>query len=514
VKTAFEFIIALLPIATLFVCFLVFKLSAFKTSLYAWLLELVVVIVYYHQTPLKALEASVWGIITIWSGFLVLYTGQIFGQAYRSTGLLAILLRSVGSLLPAREKEAQALALVVVIGGFIGAFNGFAVYPVAIPGLIELGFDSLQAVTSFLVYFGWTQPFVSLFIVPNISSVASHVPVADIVRVAGLMAIPLVFVSLLAFLKVLGFRFFAAKTQFLFWGMWLSNTIAIILFTQIWPTYGVLMLISGAGLSLGVLYIYGRITKRSEAPMGTSLPGAATPDKREYSGVRQFKAYAPLFIGVMIVLMSTLPSVKKALFQLNFSVALWGYRPVSVSIFTSAGFFIFITAMVCYLFHDDDNPSYMLKDFWAATKRSRPSMTTLATGSALVYMLVNTGQMKLLAGVLAKSGATVYATFSPFLEFLGGMAFGQGLPADFLLSRMQIPVAPLVGIPLAVLVGIVTVMSEGPPNALKPTQIAYTQALANLKGKDGEIFRICLKWQLLQLVAETITAVILVFIYR
>jgi L-lactate permease len=141
-------------------------------------------------------------------------------------------------------------------------------------------------------------------------------------------------------------------------------------------------------------------------------------------------------------------------------------------------------------------------------------MATLATGSALVYMLVNTGQMKLLAGVLAKSGATVYATLSPFLEFLGGMAFGQGLPADFLLARMQIPVAPLVGIPLAVLVGIVTVMSEGPPNALKPTQIAYTQALANLKGKDGEIFRICLKWQLLQLVAETITAVILVFIYR
>jgi lactate permease len=500
--TAIEFVLALLPIAALFVCFLGFKLSAFKTSLYAWLLELVVVVFYYHQTPVKVFEASLWGIITIWSGFLVLYTGQIFGQAYRSTGLLAIMLKSVGAILPAQEKEAQALALVVVVGGFIGAFNGFAVYPVAVPGLIELGFSSLQSVTSFLVYFGWTQPFVSLFIVPNISNVASHVPIVDIVRVAGLMAIPLALISLAGFLKILGFRLLDAKTQFLLMGMWLSNTLSIILFTQIFPAYGVMMLIFGAALSLGVLYLYGRYTRRS---------AAASPAPR-YSGAPQFKAYAPLGIGVALVLLSTVSGVQKVFSYFNFHVALWGYSPISVSIFTSAGFFIFVTAMVCYLFRN--NPSHMAKDFWTATKRSRPSVATLAIGSALVYLLVNTGQMKLLAGVLVKGGSAVYATLSPFLEFLGGMAFGQGLPADFLLARMQIPVTPLLGIPLAVLVGIVTVMSEGPPNALKPTQIAYTQALANLHGKDGEIFRICLNWQLLQLAIETVTAVLLVFFYK
>ena len=218
-KTAIDVIIALLPIATLFVGFLVFRLSAFKASFYAWILELVVVLAYYQQPPGKVVEASLWGIITIWSGFLVLYTGQIFGQAYRSTGLLAVLLNSVGSLVPAHDKQAQALALVVVIGGFIGAFNGFAVYPVAIPGLVELGFDSVASITSFLVYFAWPQPFVSLFIVPNISNVASHVPIPEIARAAGIVGIPLVFVSILGFIKLLGFRFFAARTQFLFWSI-------------------------------------------------------------------------------------------------------------------------------------------------------------------------------------------------------------------------------------------------------------------------------------------------------
>jgi lactate permease len=232
--------------------------TAFTTSFCAWVLELLIALSYYGQAPLKVIEGSLWGIITIWSGFLVLYTGQVFGQSYRSTGLLAVLLESVGSLLPSHDKEGKALALVVVIGGFIGAFNGFAVYPVAIPGLMALGFDSVQVVKSFLVYFAWPQPFVSLFIVPNISNVATHVPIPDIVRAAGFVAIPFVFVSILGFMKLLGSSFSSARTQFLFWSMGLSNTLALIVFTQIWPEYGILTLMAGAALSLAVLYVPSR----------------------------------------------------------------------------------------------------------------------------------------------------------------------------------------------------------------------------------------------------------------
>lgn len=505
-KNAFEVAVALLPIAALFVSFLAFRLSAFRASLAAWVVEFLVVLIYYQQPLLKVVESSIWGIVTIWSGFLVLYTGQIFGQTYRSTGLLDILLESVESILPAHEKQAKGLALVVVIGGFLGAFNGFAVYPVAIPGLVALGFDSVQAVTSFLVYFGWPQAFVSLFIVPNISNVASHVPVVDIIRVAGLMTIPLVFVSLLAFMMQLRCDFRQGRMQLLFVSLGLSNAVAIILFTQIWPDYGILMLIAGAAISLAVLYAYGRIAKRSAPPdTATDQPVASRPP------LMRFRAYAPLGLGVLIVLLASLPSAKAWLAHLSFGIAAWGYEPVSINLFTAAGFFILLTALVCYPFGPvRANP---LRDLAAATRRSRPSLSTLAVGSALVYLLVDSGQIQLLARVLSDGGRTVYATLSPLMEFLGGMAFGQGLPADFLLAKMQLPVAPLLGIPLAVLVGIVTVMSEGPPNALKPTQIAYAQSLANISGKDGEIFRICLKWQVLQLVVETICAVLLVLFW-
>ncbi len=504
-------ILTLLPFAALFSAFLIFKFDAVRASLLAWIVELVVVLGFYHMTPLRSLESSLWGNLTMWSAFLVLYTGQIFGQAYRATGLLQVLLDSVRSILPSSDQQGRAIALVTIAGGFIGAFNGFATYPVIIPGLVELGFDGVFACTSYLVYFSWTLPFNSLFIAPNISNAASHVPLVDIVRVAGLLSIPLVFVSLLGFLKILGFRFFELKSQVLFWLVGLGNVVAIILFTQVWPEYYILMLIAGAMISLGGLYVYGRISKRQAAERGPDAIRSA-PVELSHSGRLQFKAYAPLFLGVIIVALVRLPRVAAALTHLEFGVAAWGYRRILINIFTSAGFFIFITALVCYLFRCQHASPGM--DFMTATRRSRPSLTALCLGSAAVYLMTDTGQITFLGKLLSSAGKLVYASLFPSVAFLGGMAFGQGLPGDFLFSQMQVPIAPLVGIPLVLLVGIVTVVTMGPPNALKPTQIAFTASLANVKGRDGEIFRTCLPWQLLQLLVTAILAVILVYVWR
>jgi hypothetical protein len=65
-----------------------------------------------------------------------------------------------------------------------------------------------------------------------------------------------------------------------------------------------------------------------------------------------------------------------------------------------------------------------------------------------------------------------------------------------------------------VLVGIILVVTMGPPNALKPTQIAFSASLANVKRRDGEIFRICLPWVMLQLVVTAILSVILVYTWK
>jgi lactate permease len=499
---------ALLPFAALFCAFLVFKMDALRASLFAWAVELVLALAFYRMPLLRTLEASAWGNLAMWTGFLVLYTGQIFGQAYRSTGLLEILLESIRSILPRQDQEGRSIALVTLVSGFIGAFNGFATYPVTIPGLVEIGFDGVQATTSYLVYFSWTLPFNSLFIAPNISNAASHVPVVDIVRVAGLLTIPLVYISLLGFIKILGFRFFEWKAQTLFWVAGTGNVISIILFTQVWPAYYILMMIGGAVLSLAGFYVYGRFAKRKAFQ---NSPGSARV-RSSYSGLGLFKAYAPLLLGVMLVIVTRIPAIGTWLEHFQFSVAAWGYNRISINIFTAAGFYIFVTALVCYLFRC--KPVNAAKDFVVASKRSGRSLGTLCVGSATVYLMVDSGQITLLGKLLAQGGKFVYASFYPSVAFLGGMAFGQGLPGDFLFSRMQAAIAPVLGVPLMVLVGIVTVMTMGPPNALKPTQIAYTASLANVKGRDGEIFRICLPWQLLQLIVTAVLSVILVYVWK
>jgi lactate permease len=193
-------------------------------------------------------------------------------------------------------------------------------------------------------------------------------------------------------------------------------------------------------------------------------------------------------------------------------MAPWGYRRINFNIFTTAGFFILITALVCYLFRTER--ANFFKDIAIATRRSRPSMSTLCVGSATVYLLVDSGQIALLGRLLSRGGAIVYTALYPIVAFLGGIAFGQGLPGDYLFSQMQVSVAPRLGIPLVVLVGIVTVIAMGPTNALKPTQIAYSSSLANVKGKDGEIFRMCLRWEVLQLIVAALLSVVLALVWK
>lgn len=510
-RTTIEVAITLVPFAVLFSAFLLFKWDAVRAVTAAWIVELIIALGYYHIAPLRSVQASLWGILSMWSGFLVLYTGQIFGQAYRNTGLLEILLESVQSIVPSWDQEGRAVALVTVVGGFIAAFNGFATYPVTIPGLVDLGFDGLSACASYLVYFSWTIPFNSLFIGPTISSAASRVPVVEIVRGAGLLSIPIVFLSLLGFLKILGYRFFEWETQALFWSMGLGNAVAIVLFTQIWPAYYLLTLVAGAAISLGSMYVYGRISIRQSVQ---SVVGAARPEalRSSFPATMRFRAYAPLLLGILCVLLTKLPSVEHALRHVDFGVAAWGYQRFTVNIFTSAGFFILVTSMVAYFFAP--KRANAAKDLLTATRRSRAPLTTLLVGSATVYLMVDAGQIGLLGHVLSSGGKLIYSSLYPGVAFLGGMAFGQGLPGDFLLSQMQVPIAPLLGIPLMLLVGIVTVITMGTPNALKPTQIAYAASLANVKSKDSEIFRICLPWQLIQLAVTAVLAVLLVYFWK
>jgi len=171
------------------------------------------------------------------------------------------------------------------------------------------------------------------------------VPVVDIVRVAGLLTIPLVYLSLLGFMKILGFRFFEWKSQVLFWIAGTGNVISIILFTQIWPAYYILMMIGGAVLSLAGFYAYGRLAKREAAK---SSPGAM-PVRSTYSGLGLFKAYAPLILGVILVIVTRFPGIGGWLEHFQFDVAAWD-TAASRSIFLRRRASTFLSPRWCVIY--------------------------------------------------------------------------------------------------------------------------------------------------------------------
>jgi lactate permease len=512
-------LLAILPFATLVAGFLLFRLSALMTAILTCVVEFIVVITYYHLSAIRSIEAGLWGNLTMWSVFILLWSGQIFGQTFRATGLIPVLLNSFSSISPASDRQGRALTMVALLSGFVGTFNLYAVYPVAIPALVELGFDGIQAAAGYLIYASWCIPFAALFIGAIIASAATGLPVAEIARASGLLTIPLVFVSIYGAYRILGFRFLERGSQALFWTVSLSNVAGLILFTQLWPQYYELTLMAGALIALPLLALYGRSQKRNQplnSKAAASGPAALTESHTDavgpYTRSMQVKAYVPLLLAIAYAILTHLPAVVKTLSAFDFQVSAWGFSPIKINLLTTPAVPLLVAIASCYAVRLKQ--ASLLSDVVRGTKHGASSLSTLLFGSATVYLMVSTGQIVFLGQVLAKGGKTTYQVLDAALIFLGGMTFGQGAPAIFLFSRMQITSAVKLGLPLALLVGLVNLVAMGPTNAVKPALIRFAASLVDIKNRDRDIFRIGLYWGFVQIVITTITFMVLVHYWK
>ena len=482
-----QIIMAILPFVVLFVGFIAFKADALKLSLIVLVLELLICAILYQKDPLSLIESSLWGNITLWTGFLVLWTGQVFGACYRSTGLLDILLNSLGKIMP--TKEGKSMTLVTVVAGYLGAFNGFATYPVTIPGLKKLGFDGLRSAAAYLVYFAWNIAFVSLFVAGNIAAGVSQIPIEQIVQVMGLIALPLCVVSTFGFFKILQFDLKKKDNIAIMVLTMIGNMLGVFLFTQVIPSLYLLSLVASATFCLIALKIYSRKYDKSEFAEG---------DNEQYSTKDILKAFAPLVCCMLMVILMTYP-LADLVTASTISLALWGYAPTSISWLNAPGTFVLVTAVLCYAFRVKKDSSFV-KDVSVASKRALPSLLTLLCGGAMVQLMMDTSQITMLAEVIASLGGGLYTSIMSVVSFLCGMAFGQGMPAVRMLSSMQLSAGPVVGIAPVMLIGLATVICMGSANPIKPSLLKYTTSLADVKGKDGELFNLCLPWQLVALV--------------
>jgi lactate permease len=493
----------LLPVITLFIGFLVLKWDALRVALAAWIVEVIVVLVAYPDASI--MRATVWANIDLWTGYAVLWTGFVFRQMYTNTGLLQRLIDVLGSLF--KHNLGKALTLSGVIGGLIGAFNGFATYPVTIAGIKELKYEPWRAAAGYLVYFAWMVPFVSLWIGATIAHVGSHLPIEQLVPYIGGLSIPLVFLSTFGFAKILKVPFREEHNMQLILLSIAGAVLGIVIFTLLIPTYYLLTLIFTSLFILAFLIAYSRSRK-----LYGELP--------KVSRWGMVKPFMPIVIGIILILIWGLPQVKAFLAHFNYSLELWGFPAISINLLDNPGFYIFIIALASYLFiipvsevkHRKSNPA---KDIGLASIMSWKTLLTLFFGGGMVGIMISAGQITAVRDIMITLGSLGYGVGLVVFSWIAGIVFAQGIPADLLLSSMQVGAGAAIGVPLAFLVGIVALVVMGPANPLKPSLLSYSAVIAEAPDEDHpKMFRTALVWQIAAMVIIAIeVAIAITFFY-
>jgi len=174
--------------------------------------------------------------------------------------------------------------------------------------------------------------------------------------------------------------------------------------------------------------------------------------------------------GVVIVLLTRSGSVSAWLDRFQFGIAAWGYNRISINIFTTAGFYIFVTALACYPFRSKQ-AEWPAKDFVVASKRSGRSLSNLAVGSAAVFSWLIQAQIAQLGKILASGGKFIYRLLSSRgISRRDGV--WSGLPGIFFFHGCKFDCAHVRHYHFMVLVGIILVVTMGPPKCAQATQIA------------------------------------------
>jgi hypothetical protein len=328
-----------------------------------------------------------------------------------------------------------------------------------------------------------------------IASNVTRLPIESIVQVMGVLTMPMVAISVIGFYRIMGFSFKDKDNLVIATLTILANMLALLLFTQFFAELYILTMVAAATISFIVLWLYSKRYDRSAYVEADST--------ERFSANTVLKAFAPLIGSCILVVLFSYP-LRHLVSKTEFHLGLWGYSPIQISLLNSPGFYVFMTALMCYVFKIKPTSTFT-KDFGVATKRALNSMITLFLGGSMVNLMLDTGQISLLAQQMTQWGTQSYGVLLSGLSFLAGMAFGQGIPALAMFSRMQLPASELLEVAPYILVGIAAQITMAPANPLKPSILTYTSSLAGIKGQDGSMFNLAIRWQGLQLLAIVIT---------
>jgi lactate permease len=513
-------IFAVLPLLTLFVLLGALRMPAQWASLIALAVAIVVALAVYSMPLGQTLDAAAWGAAfglfpIMWIVINAIWIYKVTVQ----TGHFQVLRRSFASI--SDDQRIQAIIVAFCFGALIEALAGFGT-PVAITSvmLIALGLQPLKAAAVALVantapvaFGAIATPIITLGEVTKISPDTLGAIVGRQTPVLALI-VPLILVGMVDGVRgirqtwpaaVVGGLSFAVA-QFV-----ASNYISIEL-TDI-----IAALVSVAAL-VALLRVWHPAEPLLGEPAMPALAGADgyDPALERRHGVRPggdsradvAGAYAPYLMIIAVFSIAQIAAVKEALDSVTQEFA-WpgidieksGGDPYDATFrfnwLAAAGTLLLISGLGTLAILRV-GIARALHAYGATLNQLKWAILTVAAVLALAFVMNTSGQTVTLGLWLAGAGG-IFAFLSAFIGWLGVAVTGSDTSSNSLFGALQITAAKDAGLSPALMAAANT--SGGVlGKMISPQNLAIGAAAVGMAGREGDIFRVVLKWSLLLVV--------------
>jgi lactate permease len=516
-------LVAMIPLATLFILLGGLRLKAPIASALALLSAILVAIIAWKmpvgQSVDAALEGAAFGLFPImWIVFNAIW---IFKMT-EDTGHFDVLRRSIGAI--SDDQRIQAVIIAFSFGALLEALAGFGT-PVAITAvmLVALGFKPIKAASVALVANTAPVAFGAIAIPIVTLSGLTNLPKADLGAMVGrqtpflALFVPLILVGMVG-----GWRGIRAV-----WPAALTGgvTFAVVQFACSNYVSVELTDIAASLLSIAAMVTFLKMWQPEEPLRGDrfsrpAIAGAAVHDPVHEAAVRRregtgrdtrgdlVRAYAPYLIIIVVFGLSQIGPIKDFLAhgEKDFS---WpgldilnskGEAPSSVTYkfnwLPAAGTLLFICGLLTMLVLRV-SPMRAANAYVRTLEQLIWATVTVMAVLALAYVMNLSAQTLAIGSWIAGAGG-VLAFFSPIIGWIGTGVTGSDTSSNSLFGVLQVTAAKQSGLQPTLLAA---ANSSGGVlgKMISPQNLAIGASAVGLAGKEGDLFRRVIGWSILLL---------------
>ncbi len=536
---ALSALVAVIPLATLFVLLGVFRVKAWKAALVGLVLSIVLAVLVWRMPPLQTLsataEGALYGIVPIlwilvnalWVYRLTVVTGwfEVLGDRIRAISddqrILAILIAfcfgalleslagfgapvaiSIAMLVAAGMKPLKAAIVSLLANTAPVAFGAMAAPIIALSGVTGIDVHLLSQMagrqTPFLAVF---VPLILVFIVDGVRGVRQTWPVAV---VAGIAFAASQFVTA---------NFIAVEITDVVASV--VTVIAVLVMLRFWKPSSTLVFDAEDREAGAASASRAAATGPTRTGSGTGLQvteAVKVDTATRTRGNLTWNAVLPYVVIIVVFSIAQIPVVKQFLASAVTLVFPWpgleivnaAGDPVattfSLNVIGTGGTLLLLSGIIVALAYRI-RPKDALAAYGHTLHQLRFTIVTVVAVLALAYVMNLSGQTQSLGAALAATGG-FFALLSPAIGWLGVAITGSDTSSNALFGLLQVTAAEKAGLDPILMAA--TNSSAGVlGKMLSPQNLAVAAAAAGMAGKEGDLFRKLIWWSLGLLVVFT-----------